>query len=100
MRVAWVLSRSRISLDGCTGGGRGTQAPALDWQPPAAPPIELTAGEQWREPLHPAVDRDVIHLDTALGQQFLHVAVGQAVAQIPKHRQHDDLTGKPEPSTA
>jgi hypothetical protein len=25
-------------------------------------------GEQWREPLHPAVDGDVIDLDTPLGQ--------------------------------
>ena len=32
-------------------------------------------GQQRREPLHPAVDRDVIDLDTAFGQQFLDVAV-------------------------
>ena len=31
------------------------------------------------EGLHPPVDRHVIHGDAALGQQFLHVAVGQAV---------------------
>jgi hypothetical protein len=27
----------------------------------------------WGEPLHPPVDRDVIHDDAALGEQFFHV---------------------------
>jgi hypothetical protein len=49
-----------------------------------------------REPLYPPVDGDVIDLDAAFGQQFLDVAVGQSVAQIPPHRQHDDLGRKPE----
>jgi hypothetical protein len=40
----------------------------------------------------------VVDGDTALGQQLLHIAVGQAVAQIPAHRQHDHLGGKPDPS--
>jgi hypothetical protein len=39
-----------------------------------------------REGLHPAVDRDVIDLDAALGQQLLDIAVGQPVAQVPAHR--------------
>jgi hypothetical protein len=47
------------------------------------------------EGLHPPVDRDVIDLDAALGEQFLDVAVGQAVAQIPAHRDRDHLTWKP-----
>jgi hypothetical protein len=29
------------------------------------------------EPLHPPVDRDVIHDDATFGKEFLHVAVGQ-----------------------
>jgi hypothetical protein len=33
-------------------------------------------GRQRREPLHPPVNRDVIDLDAAFGQQFLDVAVG------------------------
>jgi hypothetical protein len=37
-------------------------------------------GEQRREPLHPSVDGDVVDLDTALGEQLLDVAVGQAKA--------------------
>jgi hypothetical protein len=32
---------------------------------------------------HPAVDRDVIHLDTPLGEQLLDVAVGQPETQVP-----------------
>jgi hypothetical protein len=31
--------------------------------------------------LHPAVDRDVTNLGTALSQQLLHVPIGQAVAR-------------------
>jgi hypothetical protein len=31
-------------------------------------------GQQGREPLDPAVDGDVVHLDAALGEQLLHVA--------------------------
>jgi hypothetical protein len=32
-------------------------------------------GQQRREPLNPPVDRDVIDLDPASGEQFLDVAV-------------------------
>jgi hypothetical protein len=41
--------------------------------------------QQRRIPLHPPVLRDVFHLDAALGQQLLHVAVGQAGPQVPAH---------------
>src|SRR5262249_54005472 len=37
------------------------------------------------ERLHPPIHRHVINLDTSLGQQLLHVAVGQPLAQIPPH---------------
>jgi hypothetical protein len=37
-------------------------------------------GQQRREAQHPAVDRDVVHLDTPLGEEFLDVAVGQSEA--------------------
>ena len=47
--------------------------------------------ELGREGLHPPVDRDVIDLDAAFGQQFLDVAVGQSVAQVPAHRDRDRL---------
>jgi hypothetical protein len=38
-------------------------------------------------------------MDT-FSEQLLHIAVGQAVAQIPPHRQHDDLTREAKPSEA
>jgi hypothetical protein len=33
----------------------------------------------------------VVDLDSTLGQQLLHIAVGQAVAQLPTHRHRDHL---------
>jgi hypothetical protein len=50
------------------------------------------------EPLHPAIDVDVVHNDAALGQQLIDIAVGQAVAQVPAHRDRDHLPRKPEAS--
>src|SRR4029453_8853978 len=49
-------------------------------------------GQQRREPLYPAVDGDVISLDTTLGEEFLDVAVGQAEAKVPANS-HDDHLG-------
>jgi hypothetical protein len=43
------------------------------------------------EPLHPAVDDDVVNGDAALGQQFLHVAV-----LADRHRDHLGGNRKPE----
>jgi hypothetical protein len=37
-------------------------------------------GQQRREPLDPAVDGGVVDVDPALGEQLLHVAIGQAEA--------------------
>jgi len=50
-------------------------------------------GQQRGESLHPAVDRNVVDLDAAFGEEFLDVAVGQAVAQVPADR-HDDHLGR------
>src|SRR5262249_42255261 len=44
------------------------------------------------EGLHPPIHRHVINVDAALGQQLLHVAVRQPVAQIPTNRHRDHLT--------
>jgi hypothetical protein len=33
--------------------------------------------QQWGEPVHPAINRDVIDLDATLGQQLLYVPVGE-----------------------
>jgi hypothetical protein len=56
--------------------------------------------EQRGEPLHPPVDGDVIDLDPALGQQFLHIPIGQAVAQIPADRHRDHFRRNRNPANA
>jgi hypothetical protein len=56
--------------------------PSVAWQVAGEP---SGVGQQRREPLHPAEDGDVVNLNTAFDQQFLDVAVGQAVAQVPAH---------------
>src|SRR5262249_34948539 len=56
--------------------------------------------EQRGESLHPAIDRDVIHLDAPFRQQLLHVAIGQPVPQIPSHRHHDHIRWEAETSEA
>ena len=47
--------------------------------------------ELWCEGLHPAVHGDVVDVDAALGQQLPDIPVGQAITQIPAHRERDDL---------
>jgi len=42
----------------------------------------------------------VVNLDAALCEQLLDVAVGQAEAQIPADRQHDDVRRKRKPAKA
>jgi hypothetical protein len=68
----------------------GPQASHLDVSLIGKPPVtrDVTAGpggldELGSEPLHLPVDRDVIGGDAALGEQLLHVPVGQAVPQEP-----------------
>ena len=53
-------------------------------------------GQERREALHPPVDGDVVDLDATLGEEFLDVAIGQPVAQVPAHREHDHLGREPE----
>src|SRR5437588_3441184 len=48
----------------------------------------------------PPVDGNMINHDATLRQQLLHIAVGEAVAQVPPHRDHDDILRKSEPSKA
>ncbi len=48
-------------------------------------------GQQRCEPQHPPVDRDVVDLETALGQYLLDVAVGQAETQVPADREHNHI---------
>src|SRR5829696_8686694 len=69
--------------------------PAIPHQVPAWP---SGVGQQRREPLHPAVDANVVDLDAPLGEQLLDVAVGQAKAQVPADRDDDDIGWEPEAS--
>jgi hypothetical protein len=62
----------------------------------AARPSSL--GQQRCEPLHPAIDGDVVDLDTPFGEQLLDVAVGKAKAQVPVDRDDDDIGWEPEAS--
>jgi hypothetical protein len=52
--------------------------------------------EQRREALHPPEHADVIDLDTTLSQQLLEIAIRQPVAQVPTHREDNDLRREPE----
>jgi hypothetical protein len=54
-------------------------------------------GQQRREAHHPPVDGGVVDLDPALGKQLLDIAVGEAEAQIPAHREDDDVWREAEP---
>ena len=53
--------------------------------------------QQRREPLHPPVQRDVIHLDAAFCEEFFQVSVRQPVPQIPAHSQQNHLRRETEP---
>jgi hypothetical protein len=52
------------------------------------------------EALHPSVDRDVIDFDAALGEQLLHISVGERVPQVPADRDGDHRRREPEPANA
>jgi len=42
----------------------------------------------------------VINVDAPFGQQLLHIAVGQALTQIPTHRRRNELTRESIPAGA
>ena len=56
--------------------------------------------QQRRQPPHPPVDRDVVDLDTALSEELLEVAVGQAEAQVPATASTITSDGKQKPANA
>jgi hypothetical protein len=69
-------------------------------EPAITDPVSAEPGrvsEQRGEPLNPPIHRDMVDLDTPFGEQFLNVAIGQPVAQVPPDRHHDHLRWKPEP---
>ncbi len=53
--------------------------------------------EQGRKPLHPTEQRDVVDLNAAFEEELFDVAIGQAIPQVPLHRNHDHVGREPEP---
>jgi hypothetical protein len=51
----------------------------------------MSRDQQRREALDPSVDRDVINVNTSFDDRLLDVAIRQALAQVPAHRQQDHL---------
>ncbi len=49
------------------------------------------------EVLNPPEQGDVFNSDAALSEEFFEITVGQSVAQVPAHSEHDHLRHKPEP---
>jgi len=47
--------------------------------------------------LYPAVDGDVINLDTAFGEEFFDVAIRQPVVEVSAHSRQDHLGREPIP---
>ena len=76
------------------GPAAGDLHVGLIHEPPITSGVTQRPGgvdELGRERLHPSIHPDVVDLDTALAQQLLHVAVPQAVTQLPAHRDRDHL---------
>jgi hypothetical protein len=112
-----LLGASRIRLPPASTGllrqpaGEGLSPPLESAAPRGAPRPRTTgprqraaAGERrrrtGREPLHPPVHRHVVDLDATLGQQFVDVSTGEAVAQLPADRDRDHLRREPKPANA
>jgi hypothetical protein len=72
-------------------------------EPPVTWRVPTRSGrvdQQRGEPLHPAIDGDVVYLDAPFGQQLLHVAIRQSEAQLPSHHHHDHLRWEAETGEA
>jgi hypothetical protein len=98
----WIRRRH-----GSAGAWRRRRAATHDIglvDPPAvshgAPAGTGGVGQQWREPLHPAVDGDMVDLDAALSQEFLDVAIRQPEAQYQRTASTMMSGGKPKPAKA
>src|SRR5215204_1378738 len=64
------------------------EVPLVAW--PGTKPTEV-AGESWPELQNPAPNGLVGHVEPALGQEFLHIAVAQREPEIEPDRVSDDL---------
>src|SRR5208337_2517676 len=57
-------------------------------------PRSQSALNFWGVTLDPPPDGDVVDQKSALGKEFLHIAVGKGEAQVPADRKQDDLRFK------
>jgi hypothetical protein len=67
---------------------------------PGVPGRPGCLGEQWGEALHPPVEGHVVDVDAAFGEEFLQVAVGEAVAQVPATASRITSGGNRNPANA
>jgi hypothetical protein len=51
--------------------------------------------QQRREALDPSVDGHVVNVNSSFGHEFFDVSIGEAVTQVPAHRQQDHLWREP-----
>jgi hypothetical protein len=52
--------------------------------------------EQRSEALHPPIQGDVVNFDPTLGEELLHIAIGEAEPQVPADREDNHLGREPE----
>jgi len=76
---------------------RFVDTPTIAWGVPAG---SGRINQQWGEPVHPAINRDVIVLDLLFGQQLFDVTVRKPTAQVPPHSHGDHIRREPEPDKA
>jgi hypothetical protein len=81
----------RPALDGLLALTAPGRCPVGDRRPP-----RRRLDDERGEALHPPVDRDVINLDAAFGEEFFDISVEQAEAEVPAHRQRHDVGREPE----
>ena len=86
---------ARLAKQQVTAQARNSGAiQGLIGEPPVTRGVAARPGgldELGGEALRPPVDGHMIDGDAALGEQFLNVAVGQAVAQVPADCDRDHL---------
>ena len=51
---------------------------------------------QRREALHPPIDRHVINVDAAFGEELFDVSISESVTEVPAHCQQDCVEREPE----
>src|SRR5664280_251937 len=69
-------------------------------EPTAAGAMPTWSGrvhQQWRDPLDPSEQGDLVDLDAAFSEELLEIPVRQPVPQVPAHGDQDDLRREPEP---